>query len=130
MRCLDCRRERRTESFLRQQLASTLDALSMHPRDPGLLLSLAQTTVEYRIRTGQGDLDRAIAACRAARDEWPGAIETLFWEARCQQLAGRDAHAIAEFRTFLDAADGKGKLTRIIRAADEQLVALRHAESR
>ncbi len=85
-------------------------------KDAGLLLELARTTVDYRERTGEGDLDRAIAACRVARDEHP-VPESLYWEGRCQSLAGRTAKARACFTEFLEQAKGIGKYNKLVAAA-------------
>ncbi len=101
IRCLRCRRERRTEAALRQQFARLTEELASRPRDPDLLLELGKVTVEYRARTGQGNLDRGIAACRAAREEWPQFAEPLFWEARCHELAGRTGKAATLSMPFL-----------------------------
>lgn len=121
IRCRRCRRERRTDGALRQQLADLLQRLEAKPRDPSALLELAKTTVEYRERTGQGDLDRAIAACRVAAEEWPDNAEPLFWEARCHQLAGRTAKAQALYRTFLDGA--KSHVAKLVKIAERELQA-------
>ncbi len=116
VRCLACRKLRRTEDALRQALARVLKDLESHPKDAGLLLELARTTVDYRERTGEGDLDRAIAACRVARDEHP-VPESLYWEGRCQSLAGRTAKARACFTEFLEQAKGIGKYNKLVAAA-------------
>ena len=115
IRCVSCRKKRRSEDALRQTLARVLKDLESKPRDPQLLLELARTTIDYRERTGQGDLDRAIAACRLARDEHP-VPESLYWEGRCQELAGRSAKAKACFTQFLEAVEGIGKYNALVRS--------------
>ena len=121
IRCPRCRRERRTDAALRQQLATLTEGLASRPRDPNLLLELGKVTVEYRTRTGEGNLERAIAACRASKEEWPQSAEPLFWEARCHELAGRTKKAATLLRAFLDEAYGKTHLAKLRRIAAETL---------
>ena len=118
IRCRRCRRERRTEVALRAQLADVLRKLEAKPRDPSLLLELAKTTVEYRERTGEGDLNRAIAACRTAASECPEDAEPLFWEGRCQELAGRTAKAQKLYDAFIGRA--KSHLGKLVKIAEER----------
>lgn len=125
IRCPSCRRKRRTEASLRQQIATVLEQLKTKPRDPHLLLELGRATVTYRERTGQGNLDRAISACRKARDEWPTSSEPLFWEGRCHQLARRVKKARWLYETFLEEAHGEKHLAKIVGAAERELQALR-----
>lgn len=104
IRCRSCRRHRQTERALREQIAQALHQLSSHPSDPAALLDLARATVRYRERTGQGDLDRAIAAARRAIREWPESAEAMFWEGKCHRLAGRLKKAAASLSGFLTRA--------------------------
>lgn len=119
IRCPSCRKARRTLHALGCEIGAALKKLETKPRDPHVLLDLARATVAYRERTGQGNLNRAIAACRAALEEWPASPEALFWEGRCQQLAGRFAKARACYERFIGSA--KTHLTKLVRQAEREL---------
>jgi hypothetical protein len=118
IRCRTCRKLRRTESALRQQIAQVLEALKLRPDDPHHLIELASATVMYSERTGEGDLNRAIAACRAARSKEDRSSESLFWEGRCQQLAGRMGKARECLALFLSKARKVHRLKKLISEAD------------
>jgi hypothetical protein len=105
IRCKRCRKSRRSEAALRQEIAMVLSQLRSHPHESHLLLALAKTTIQYRAMVGEGDLDRAIAACRGVSSTCPEHAEALYWEARCHLLAGRDAKARQLFQKFLDSSD-------------------------
>lgn len=102
VRCLQCRRQRRTVSGLRNQIAEAKRRLEARPADPGLLLSLADATLRHRRLTGEGDLDAAIHACRKAFRVWPRAISALALEAGCHAVAGRRSKAAQLYRAFLE----------------------------
>ena len=113
IRCLDCRKRGRTEHSLREQIGTILKELKTRD-DAGLWLDLARATVQYREMTGQGNLDRAIAAARKAGSQW---TDALYWEGKAQLLAGRDAKARECFTRFVEkhpagrlAADAKRHL--------------------
>lgn len=121
VRCPACRRKKRTEASLRQQLAATLNALEESPDDPHLLLELARTTVTYRERTGEGNLERAIAASRQAREHALQSPEPLYWEGRCHELAGRAAKARRCFQQFLTKARSGDGLRALVASAEAKL---------
>jgi hypothetical protein len=123
IRCLACRKLRRSESALRQQIANVLEELKLSPDDPHRLIELASTTVTYSERTGEGDLNRAIAACRAARSKGDSSPEPLFWEGRCHQLAGRIKTARECFTLFLSSGRKIHRLKKLVSEA-EKVVAI------
>jgi len=64
VRCPGCRRLRRSEHALREQIAAAKADIRQRPTDPAGYLSLARSIVQYHERTQQGDLDAAVAAAR------------------------------------------------------------------
>ena len=121
IRCPRCRGRRRTEKALRQQMSIARDRLKEDPDNPTLLLADAEACVRYRQRTGEGDLDRAIAAARAAAKAWPSAIEALFWEGLAHRLAGRPAKARTALTSFIDRSTGRKRHRKMDREARDVL---------
>lgn len=117
IRCLDCRKRQRTEHSLREQIATVLKGLETRRDDPDLCLDLARATVQYREMTGEGNLDRAIAAARKASSQWRGAAEPLYWEGKAQYLAGREAKARECFAQFLAKAPSGRRMSELARDA-------------
>jgi len=114
VRCTECRRKDRTEKELREEIAIASQDLQARPGDHHVLVALARATVRYREMTGQGNLERAIGACRRAREEWPLSHEALFWEAKCHKLAGRSKKACQLFGDFIAAAASDHRLSRLV----------------
>lgn len=121
IRCPRCRRLRRSERALRQQIAAALACLEEKPDDVSHLLALAESTVRYHRLTGEGNLDRALAAARRSAKAWPESREPLFWEAACQAEAGRRAKAEELFARFLEKRSRSGRHRRLAREAREYL---------
>jgi putative zinc ribbon protein len=84
VRCPACRRQRRSEHALREQVAIARRAVETDPRDGAAQLALAQALVELHERTGTGRLDQAIAAARKAARLWPRAPGAADLEARAR----------------------------------------------
>jgi hypothetical protein len=101
VRCLACRRKRRSEGALREQIAVARKQIEKAPSDPAGHLALARALVEYRQRTGEGDLATAIAAARKAQSLWREAAEALYWEGLAHILARRSAKGREVLRQFL-----------------------------
>src|SRR5262249_10185870 len=80
VRCVECRRQRRSDRALREQMAAAVAAVEAAPVEPAALLALAETTIAFVRRFGQGQLDRALAAVRQARQRRPEGGETYFFE--------------------------------------------------
>ncbi len=118
IRCPDCRRRRRSEKALRSQIAAARQGLEERPGDPALLIQLAQAVAQYHQHSGQGNLDEAISACRKALESWPDACEALFWEATCQQLAGREMKARDLFASFVERAPRVQRMRPLLREAE------------
>lgn len=117
IRCPRCRRQRRTEKVLREQIAAAKEGLRSAPSDPGLLLGLAQAIVGHHERTGKGNLNEAIAACRKARRLSPRAHQCLFWEALCHLQAGHREKALALLRQFIESPRLAPELTALRKRA-------------
>jgi hypothetical protein len=101
VRCAACRRLRRSEHALREQIAAAKADVRQRPADPAGHLSLARAIVHYHERTRQGDLDVAVAAARKAAALWPEAKEPSLWEGVAHARAGRLAKARRSLEQFL-----------------------------
>jgi len=123
IRCRSCRKQRQTERALREQIGAALRQLKSRPNDPAVLIELARATVRYRERTGQGNLDRAIAASRRAFSEWPASPEPLFWEGKCHYLAGRNAKGRTCLTEFITEAHRGHRLSKLVSEAKQELKA-------
>lgn len=121
IRCVRCRKQRRSRKALERALQSAVEGLREGPEDPARLLQLAEATVAFASRTGCGDLDRAISAARKAYRQGPGQPEALYWEGRCQDLAGRRAKARECMRAFVAEAKGRPGFHKLVRAAEKRL---------
>lgn len=102
IRCKECRRKKRTDKSLFTLLGEILNKIKLDPKDPTLLVSLAQVTISMIERTGQGNIDRAIAATRKALELSPNYAQAVYWEARCQEIAQRGNKARELYLQFLD----------------------------
>lgn len=101
VRCLACRRLRRSEHALREQIARAKAHVRDAGSDPAAYLALARALVEYHERTDQGDLNAAVAAARKAARLWPSASEPLYWEGMAHARASRPAKARQSLEAFL-----------------------------
>jgi putative zinc ribbon protein len=99
IRCLQCRRERRSEHALREQIARA--KADVRAKNPAGHIALARAIVEYHERTKQGNLNEAIAASRKAAALWPNSSEPYLWEGIAQALSGRRDKAQISLKTFL-----------------------------
>jgi hypothetical protein len=102
VRCLTCRRRRRSEAALREQIAAARRAIEADSGDPAAHLALAEAIVTYHERADSGPLDDAVAAARRAADLWPECVEAAYWEGAAQARAGRRAKARARLEAFLN----------------------------
>lgn len=112
VRCVACRRKRRSELSLQQELRDAKALLKKQPDEPSAQLAVARALVRLRQRTAQGSLAEALAAARRARRLLKGhpateLLESDFWEASAQALAGRAAAARLFFERFVEQARGR-----------------------
>ena len=121
VRCAECRRKDRTGKELREEMAIAMHDLESRPNDHHVLIALARATVRYREMTGEGNLERAIGACRKARDEWPLSPEAFFWEAKCHKLAGRSDKARQLFGDFIAAAGTDDRSSKLMVEASAEM---------
>lgn len=115
IRCIPCRRRRRSERALRGQIEAARKGLRDAPDDPARLIAVAEAVARFHQRTGQGNLDEAIAAARRARKLWPEGAEAVFWEAVCHDEAGRRGRARTLFTAFVEWKP-RGKRLRDLRS--------------
>jgi hypothetical protein len=101
VRCLRCRRVRRSEHALREQIARARANVREAESDPAAHLALARALVEYHTRTNQGDMTAAIASARRARRLWPEAPEPLYWEGMAHARIRHRAKARESLLAFL-----------------------------
>jgi putative zinc ribbon protein len=118
--CSDCRRERSARRALNTQLDKAVQRVARQPDDAAASLALARATAEFTEARGTGDLDRGIAAARRARRIKPRLQEALYWEAVCQELAGRTQKAMTLYEEFVEAAHG-GRHKQLVRAARQRI---------
>jgi hypothetical protein len=121
IRCLKCRRKKRTESAVNSQLSAAKTALKKNPRDPALLLALAEGIILLCEMTGHGKLSEATTAAREARKLDSNAHEALFWEACAHRLGGRHEKARRLFAEFSTLAVRSRKQQDLQRKAKEYL---------
>jgi tetratricopeptide (TPR) repeat protein len=117
IRCPSCRRARRSDRALNQQLATAKAALRDSPEDPAAHLAFARAIVEYHERTGHGRLEDAVASCRRAAKLWPQAPDASLWEGIAHARAGRTVRARECLMHFLNSDASKHK-TWIAKAKD------------
>jgi hypothetical protein len=108
-RCLQCRRQRRSEEALVRQLGDAKAAVRAHPDDASAQLTLAEAIARYFQRRKQGNLQEAVAASRKARRLLRNHVahevrETFFWEGLALNLAGHFATAQDALREFISGA--------------------------
>lgn len=128
IRCARCRGKRRTEKALREQMSAARQGLRENPDDPALLLADAEACVRYRQRTGEGDIDRAIASARRAAKIWPDGVEALFWEGLAHKLASRQARAKATLQAFIARSAGRKRYRKQAKEAQTVLEELAAAD--
>ena len=104
VRCARCRKLRRSEHALREQIAQSKKAVQAVPTDPSAHLAVARAIVEYHERTGAGRLDEAVAAARQATKLWPTAPDAALWEGIAHARAGRTKRARECLSRFLESA--------------------------
>lgn len=122
IRCVACRRQRRSELALQEQIGRARAAIQKHPDDPAARLALARAVVEYHERTGRGSVDAAVGAARTAGQLWPESREAQFWEGAAQARAGRSGKARAALEDFL--ARARGRERGLVQRARDYLAAL------
>jgi len=93
IRCKPCRRRRRTDKALNAQLMEVAQRLRERLDDAEVWVAQAEALVRLRERTGHGDLQKALSSARKAQKLWPEHAPAVFWEARCQELLGREQAA-------------------------------------
>jgi hypothetical protein len=106
IRCKNCRRLRRSEHALREQIARARQATQVSPTDPSAYLALAQAIVEYHERTDAGRLDEAVAAARKASKLWRDAPDATLWEGIAHARSGRAKQARECLSKFLSRSGG------------------------
>jgi hypothetical protein len=121
VRCARCRRRRRSERLLREQIAAARAQIAHDARDGSAHRALARALVEYHERTESGNLDTAIAAARRAADLCPGSLEPQYWEAMAQMRAGRPRKARLAFESYLQGAGLERERAAFVKAAREFL---------
>ena len=89
IRCLSCRKKKRSDAFIQQQLMNASITLQEDRDNPGSLLSYAEAMITYYERFSEGNLSKAINACRTALKLDPKLAEARYWEGRCQIFLGR-----------------------------------------
>jgi hypothetical protein len=121
IRCGKCRRQRRNDRALQQQLANAVEIAKDIPYDPLAIMELAKATYDYYARFSQGNIDLAIAQLRKVRKTDPSRIEGKYWEGKLQSIRGNEAKAREMMDEFLKEAEGKGKYSSLVKDAKREL---------
>jgi hypothetical protein len=123
IRCPACRRQRRSEHALREQIARAKAEVRAAPQSPVAQLALARAIVESHERTGQGNLAEAIAAARRTSRLFPKTAEPSFWEGVAHALAGRSARARECLLRFIGDERSLWEYPALVKRAKEYLAA-------
>lgn len=121
LRCPSCRKVRKTEKALQRQLQLALDQSRAEPQNAWLHVEVARAIVENKDRTGRGDLQKAIAHARRGRSSTEPNPQSLFWEGRAHELAGRDERAKECWQQFLRQCRGRQDCVELQEQAQEKL---------
>lgn len=121
IRCVTCRRKKRDQNSLNQQIALAKTGLKKSPRDPALLLELAEAIILYRMATGNGKLEEAISAARLARQIDVHAIKGIFWEGCAHMIAGRAEKAKKLLSEYLSSSANSTQQAALKTKASEYL---------
>jgi Probable zinc-ribbon domain len=121
IRCIACRKRRRTKLALHTDLARTRAKVEKVPGDAKVLLELAECIVRLHEHTGEGNLRDAIAAARNARRRAGShkgmTAETFLWEGRAQALLGRAKQARPLLESFVERHPGGKRGVMLVREA-------------
>lgn len=117
IRCQRCRRQRRNERSLHHQLSAAIRLADEQPDDPVALVTLARATAEYFQSFRSGNLERSIAAAHRALKIMPVLYEAQYWEARCQEAAGRKRKACVLYEAFIAALQDTKRYRPLVEAA-------------
>ncbi len=121
IRCLECRRRSRDLHALGRQLGEARKLAEANPDDPLALLALAEATLALFDADGKGDLDRALAAARRSARLAPDAFEAIYWEARCQEAAGRQRQAVARYADFIELGKTRVRCKTLVKDVGKRL---------
>ncbi len=102
VRCPKCRKRRRNEKALHNQIGAALERIRITPNDPEALVDLARSTVRLHQKTGKGDLNRAISSCRKAVQIWHAQRDALFWEGMAHYQSHRSDKAKLLLEQYLE----------------------------
>ena len=119
VRCLTCRRKKRSEQAVRNQLLAASTKSKEEPEDPLALLAYSEAVAAHFALFDKGNLNKAIGCARKAYKRSPRLYECLFWEARCQQLAGRPDKAAELFDRCIREASPVKRCRALVRRAKE-----------
>jgi hypothetical protein len=121
IRCPRCRRLRRSEHALREQIAAARRAVRDSPAAAAAHQALARAIVEYHERTNAGSLEDAIAAARKALGLRPDVAESLVWLGIAHLRAGRSRKGLECLARFVERSGGQDTLldAKVRRYLDE-----------
>ncbi len=122
IRCVACRRKKRSDKALGLELSAAKRRLRDAPESPAAHVALAEAIVRLHQRSGQGKLAEALAVARKARrlskDHAAGELsESYYWEAACQALLGKSALVHGLYARFLDGPGGGKRRATLVREA-------------
>ena len=121
IRCVTCRRRKRSEVALQRQLAQAREFQQQNSSNPLAHLALAEALVLHRQRLGKGRMEDGIAASRTAGRLDPSLHESVYWEAACHDALGRRSKAVELYGRFLDRAMPVHRCRVLVRRAQRRL---------
>ncbi|MBK8206412.1 MAG: zinc-ribbon domain containing protein [Planctomycetes bacterium] len=121
IRCRECRRKRRTEAAVHRQVSRSKAAVRARPTDARAQLAAAAAIHALRTGYGAGRIDDGIAAARKAYELDPRLHEALYWEAECQEAAGRTARARRLYEQFVKLASVLTRCRSLVQSASKKI---------
>jgi Probable zinc-ribbon domain len=110
IRCLPCRRQRRSERAVQRRLDAVMKFRDSD--DAGEVIEFVSALCEFIERTGNGKAATAVAAARRARRLQPEWTDPLYWEARAHACNDQPDKARLIYQQFLDEAAASKQVTK------------------
>jgi hypothetical protein len=117
IRCMTCRKSKRTENSLQNQLSLSHKNYKTHPNDPYAMLAVVEALCLYHERFNKGKLSEAITLSRKALKVDTKCYEGLYWEGIAQKLSYHQDRANALFEKFIEKANHIARCKNLVRKA-------------
>lgn len=117
IRCLHCRKSKRNENALQNQLNLSHQNLKKSPNDPYAMLAVVEALCLYHEKLNKGKLSEAITLARKSFKVDPRCYESLYWEAIAQKLSNHQEQAHALFEKFIEKSSAIPRCKNLVRKA-------------